>query len=777
MPIYAISTPDTMRRLEAYQVLQREVVELQRTGSVTALEELLPRLKLIVLVTSGIHASEVGATQMSPELLHHFAHARGEPTRTILNEAIVLLAPSLNPSGLNLVHDWYTRTLSTRYEGSNPPYPDHPVGHDVNRDWTMRTQPETRSLTEHVLNAWRPHVHLDLHQMQSSGPRYVVPPFVDPIDPHVPAPAVGWMDQIGEEIGRALRSSKHRGIASGVIFDAYTPGRSYVNYHGGLRMLAEAASAKIATPANVPVESMPVWRGFDPHVASPAQPHPWPGGVWSLRDVMRLHYQSTMALLASAVAHRSELIRDLVLPKPAEHDPQRFLIFPYSLQRDAGTTVELIETLISADVTIERVSTSTIIDDVTIPPGGYLVRTDQPNGAFVRTLFSRTAYPGDELSKPHHPHVPYDVTGHTLPLTMGVDVISLPSERDVAAVRISTPDRPRGWIRGAALGAYVIPAGPNSAFLVANQAIASGASVARLVNPTTESGFPLGAFVLSGLPRSQADQLLEPHGLIASAVDDVPGGSVSVRRTTVGVYRSWRPNVPDAGWLDFVLRRFGYDVRTLRDKDIRAGAWKDLAAIILPSQQTRELLHGNSGTEYPDEFCGGIGRTGMTSLRTYTEQGGHLIAIDAACDAALSSLPTGTLNSVAGLGPELFQTPGAIVRLNLDVTHPIAWGMDPTVAAVVTNSPVFDLRPGHAANPHTVARYPEDDPLLSGWLVGRSHLAGRAALVDISFGRGKLVLFGLRPYFRAQTHGTYGLLFNALTRAAMAGGQTVESHS
>ena len=103
------------------------------------------------------------------------------------------------------------------------------------------------------------------------------------------------------------------------------------------------------------------------------------------------------------------------------------------------------------------------------------------------------------------------------------------------------------------------------------------------------------------------------------------------------------------------------------------------------------------------------------------------------------------------------------MRIQVDASHPFGFGMPSESYGFYNNSPFFALVEGFSSQKASVvARYPNSDVVASGWLKGEDLMAGRAAVVSIEINPGRILLFGLRPQHRAQTHATFPLLFNAL---------------
>jgi hypothetical protein len=206
--------------------------------------------------------------------------------------------------------------------------------------------------------------------------------------------------------------------------------------------------------------------------------------------------------------------------------------------------------------------------------------------------------------------------------------------------------------------------------------------------------------------------------------------------------------------------------------DVRKGALNNLGAIIIPDQPPRTILNGYRAGTMPPELTGGLAEEGVRSLRSFVEEGGTLVFLNRASDFAIEHFKLPLRNVVAGLPRTDFFVPGSILRIELDLSHPIAKGMPKESIAWAEDSPVFDVVTSASAGADTgvppsnvriVARYPTNkDPLLSGWLLGGNRIGGKAALVEVTMGKGRIILFGFRPQYRAQSLATYPLFFNAI---------------
>ena len=158
---------------------------------------------------------------------------------------------------------------------------------------------------------------------------------------------------------------------------------------------------------------------------------------------------------------------------------------------------------------------------------------------------------------------------------------------------------------------------------------------------------------------------------------------------------------------------------------------------------------------------GGLGEEGLRALEAFVNEGGRIVAIEAATELVTDLFSLGVSNAVERLESQDFYVPGSILELQLDTEHPLNQGMDESVTAWYWGSSrAFDVRDPDI---RVTARYSEGNPVRSGWILGPEHLAGKAAVLEASVGSGSVVLIGFQPNYRAQTMSTWPLLFNAMT--------------
>jgi hypothetical protein len=267
----------------------------------------------------------------------------------------------------------------------------------------------------------------------------------------------------------------------------------------------------------------------------------------------------------------------------------------------------------------------------------------------------------------------------------------------------------------------------------------------------------------------EAVEVSEAVDLSASETIDVPDfdfrlpdhllGPAAPR---VGMYKSWQEPM-EAGWTRWLFDKYGMQYDTLHDADVRRGDLADrYDVILLQDQDAGSITSGFTADQVPEGYSGGLGDAGVEALRSFVQSGGRLVAIEEAVDFVTETFGLQITNAVEDLPNTDFYIPGSILRLELEGTSQLARGMDTEAAAWYwRSSRAFDVSD---ARVRVAARYGSGDPLLSGWVLGGEHIAGKPAIVEADIGEGSVVLFGFQPNYRAQTVATWPLLFNAFVR-------------
>jgi hypothetical protein len=431
-----ISSPETLQKLDHYREIQDKLADPRRTTPEEA-DRLMAEGKTVVLITCSIHATEVASTHSVIQFVYNLLTQDTAKFRAILGNTIVLLAPSQNPDGLDIVTRWYRKTLGTPYEGTSPPelYQKY-VGHDNNRDWYIFSQPETR-LTVSLQNAWHPQIVYDVHQQGPYASRMFVPPWLNPIDPNVDATLAQEGNYLGLAVASDLTAAGKKGVVTNALYDFWAPARQYMAYHAGIRILSEAASASLATPLTVkPDQIQTTGLGYNPRERSWNYLEPWEGGTWRLGDIVDYQLIAFESLLYQAAIRRQDLLRNFYEVGEravARKSPYAFVI-PRE-QADAGAARKMLELLSFGAVEIERANDAFVAGGKRYVEGSYIVRMQQPYSSYAKTLLERQHYPDLRLYPGGPPQRPYDVTAQTLPLLMGVETDTIDAPFRVVSSR------------------------------------------------------------------------------------------------------------------------------------------------------------------------------------------------------------------------------------------------------------------------------------------------------------------------------------------------------
>jgi hypothetical protein len=698
--VYAtVSSPENLKKLAFYKDIQKKLADprLIKSNDKTA-QSLIKQGKTIVLITFGIHSTEVGSTLSSMLIAERLANASDAETRKILENTIILLVPSLNPDGVDIVKNWYDKTLGTPFEGTSPPELYHKyVGHDNNRDWYAFTQVETQLTVDKIHNEWHPQIVHDVHQQGANGSRLFLPPYMKPVEPNVPKQIVEGFTELGSFMAEDLREKGFTGITTDSTYDAWTPARAYSHYHGGVRILSETASARIASPINIKFEDLRGDFGYDAKKESPNFRPVWKGGEWRLRDITNYMTTAAFSLLRHASDNREKwLTRFYEIGKEAVRPRKKGELQGFVLAPNRGMV-----NLLRVEDILKRGGVEVLMVD-SGEDFGYrnsYVPINQPYGNFAKALLENQSYP-DLKDEKGNPIPPYDVTAHSISLLMGIKITPIYEEQKFKILK--------------------------------------------------EQGMLFGSPVIS-----------------------------CSEQISYWIYRSNIPSM-DEGWTRWTFENFNHYIRTkrncsdakhkleqLKDEKIRSGNLTESKTIIFPDQSPNQILNGYAKGAMPDEYTGGVGKEGVENLRKFVETGGTLVFLNRASDFAIEQFNLPVKDVTKDLPRKDFYIPGSILRTELDTTHPIARNMPKESIAWFENSPAFEIKTDPLAlanNFRIIASYPKNtsEILLSGWALGAEKIAGKAALIEFTIGKGKIILFGFRPQYRGQSLATFPLFFNAI---------------
>ena len=774
-----ISAPDNLENLDRLQEVNARISD-PRGVEEAEIKKLVKEGKAVMCQSMSLHATEIGGTQMAPELTYDLLTRDDDETQRILNNVVFFMIPCFNPDGEIMVTDWYRKTLDTEYEGAGLPWLYHKyVGHDNNRDGDFLNMIESVYAAKILFRDWVPQAYIDHHHMGSYGARLYVPPYCEPIRPY--ADPLIWREHswYGAHIAYKLEENGKTGIINAAQFSGWGHfGWHWITpFHNIAGMLTESASAKLATPIYIhPEQLRGGGRQFPEYKAQTTFPHPWPGGWWRLRDIVEQQKIASWALLDLAARNKETVLWNAYLKakrqteRGAQGKPKAYII-PKN-QHDDLTAVKMINTLLMSGIEIKQAKEALNVCGVIYPEGSFVVSLAQPKMGLIRNLLGRTFYPDNDWTRNDDgsPVRPYDMATHTMYEFMGVrvDPINEAVKGDFQILNSKVPGS--GNVEAGGSG-YVLDGRLNASFKAVNLLLKKGVAVRRV--DKAFSGLRPGDFIVSQGKESFLKDVAEQTGVDFKALkSEIKEGTHNVKRPRVGMYqRYWGGNM-DEGWTRFLLEQFEFPYKSLMDVEIKKGNLNEkYDAIILPNDSTGMIMGDISGryrrylSSVPPEYRSGIGKEGLEALKAFVKNGGTLVTLGEACGFAIEKFELSVSNAVDNLSTKEFFCPGSTLKVNFDNSHPLAYGMPSEGLVLFSSSPAFVIIPNdHNELYEIVVRYQDRDLLQSGWLIGEKHLANLAAMVNAVYGKGQVVLIGFRTQHRSQTHGTFKLLFNALMR-------------
>lgn len=763
--IAVISSPENLAQLDKYEDINRRLTWARGIDD-SAARDLARQGKIFVHIDGGMHSTEVAGAQHSIILAYKLLSAENDPEiDAILNNVILVLWPTLNPDGQNEVVAWYRKNLGTSYEVS--PLPDlyqEYVGHDNNRDGYMNNMLESQEVTHQEL-IWNPEIFYTQHQTAPFPARIFIPPFVEPISSNIQPILMRWLNAVGIDMAAYLDEHDMPGAINRVGFDNWYPGfQDFTGiFRNSISFFTETALYGYATPHFYTVRDFPQdFRSLDSQVFYSS---PWTGGWWRLGDAVRYMVGASMSVLDTAAKYHEQLLynkyqvgRDNVA-RFTNNPPYAYVIS--TKQRDLPEAATLVDKLMINGIEVHQATQPFAANGRDYPAGSWIILMDQPFAGLVKELFEPQKYP--DLRENGAPIRPYDVAGWTLPMQMGVDadaVLQPVSSTDRANLKLL--DRfsaPAGNIEGSG-SVFLVDPRTNAHFKAINEILGSGGHVSFTAD--SSDGMPAGAAIMTGMTRDRVAALSNDFSLSIRALDKAPEDVIATKKPRVGLYRAWTADI-DEGWTRWILKNYGFAPITLHNGDIQASHLLDnLDAIILPDAEPNQILNGFAPGSVPGEYVGGIGQTGVESLREFVAGGGTLIAFNNASLFVIDQFGLPVTNVLANLKPDEFYCSGSLLRVEIpDANRPGLWGLPRDPVVMFERGPAFATNPGFRGA--VLASYAENvSPLASGYLLHPERIEGKAAALEVGYGNGRIYLFGFKPQWRAQSHGTYKFFFDAI---------------
>ncbi|MBN1291792.1 MAG: peptidase M14 [Candidatus Latescibacteria bacterium] len=782
-----ISSAETIRNIGSHMQNRRKIADPRLIENEEEECRLIGDSKVVVYFGCGIHGNEVGASQMSLELLYELAAGDSPEIDEILDRIILVMIPSCNPDGFENVREWYAKTIGKPWEGDGMPWLYSKYAGNQNVwDTVHLNLPESRADAQVLYQEWFPNILCDIHQWGSTSARLLVPPHGDPTNPNVHPMHNQMLLLIGGFMQTELLKANKKGVIARDVYSTYESGipRYTAARHNIVGLLTEAASVRVATPVFLNKDQL------NPRhtEVTTDMPDPWPGGWWRLRDIIDYEKIAYMGVLKGA-ARNHELFQQFcikagrdAIEKGKTEPPFAFLV-PLE-QHDPGTAAHMMELLHFSGVEIYQAEEPFIADDVKYSPGTYILYCAQPYRPYVKDLMERQ----DPPTGPQ----PNRFEGWTLPLQMGVKRVAVNKPFTCAVKKLDSIPMPEGGIVGDKNAvSYLVNIRSNDDYRLINRLhgnnirfgiITSGKNWKQKTGVDVQNG---SLYIRDGKKlQGKIPEILDGVSSVLAGTgetySEIKSLLCDVTAPRTGVYAPWTENLNE-GWTRFVLDTFEFAYTTVRNAEIIAGNLRErFDCIILPSESSGFFLNGNSPDSTDTSYTGGIGPDGVVSLQKFVREGGTLVCIDEACNFPIDHFNIPVQNILRGKKQDEFFCRGSSLRISVDTNHPVGYGMPEWASAYFYEAQAFDIIKPEGKNREkpeenkvlfpcsVVARYAETALVETGTIrAGDDLIKGKPAIVEVEYGDGHIVLLGFRVNRNAQTWGSFRFLFNAIQRSTL----------
>ena len=450
-----ISAPDTLKNLDRYKRLEKKLYFQGGAPTDAERDEIFRQGKLVLLITCAIHATEIGASQMSLELVHHLATDDSPQVKKILDNVIFILVPSLNPDGQIMVTDWFNKNVGTPYAVEPDPVPLSPVRRPRQQPRHVHVHAEGEPVHRAAAVARLVSQRLARRASEgSNGARIFVMPATDPINANVHPLIYRWNGILGQSQAAALEAAGKEGIIYNSTYTNFWEGAMAWSgwWHNQIGLLTEVASARVAAPIEqqraVPGRPAPPPAGggrgegggrgqqfSDAPLPPPTDinprteyPRPWMGGRWTLRDIVDYELIATMALLETAriggkrCCGRST--RSTGRPsRTGRRDRRRRFSSRSSGSRMRGKPPTSSTSSTSAAWRSIAPTRPFEADGNAYGAGTFVIPMTQVFARYAKDMLEKQTYPEVRRGPNAPPEPPYDVTAWSLGMLLGVETV------------------------------------------------------------------------------------------------------------------------------------------------------------------------------------------------------------------------------------------------------------------------------------------------------------------------------------------------------------------
>jgi hypothetical protein len=797
-----VTSPENHRNLEKYRDISRRLAFAEGLGDEQA-RALAREGKAVVWIDGGLHATETLGAQQLAQTVYEMVSRTDEETMRFLNDCIILFVHA-NPDGNDLVADWYMRNPdpSARSAAGLPRLYQKYIGHDNNRDFFASTQAETENINRVLYHEWLPQILYNHHQSGPAGTVVWSSPQRDPYNYNLDPLLILGLQALGTHMHQRLASEGKPGatMASGGAYDGWWNGgiRNTGNFHNIIAILTETIGSP--TPMRIP---------YVPARQLPSRDNPYPIAPqeWRFRQSVEYSLSFNRAVIDYASRNREHLLLNIYkmgqrsiqrgsedtwtpspsrilatkanepeawasLRRPGLRDPRGYII-PAN-QPDFLTAIKFINALREVNVTVHRATSDFHVQGKAYPMGSFVVMTAQAFRPHVLDMFEPQDHPNVIPYPGAPPTPPYDNAGWTLAFQMGVQFDRILEAFDGPFEKVTEWNvKPAPSTTPAIPGTLVLDRRQNDAYRALNRLLAGN---------VRDIALGPDRFLVHGDTRSMVARIAD-LGVSVQTVKIDRAGPWNLRAPRIGLWDQYGGSMP-SGWTRWILEQFEFPFARVFAPELDAGSLNaKFDALIFVDGAIPPAGDGGGGrgrggrgaapldpSQVPAEYRAHLGRVTaeqtIPRLREFVEAGGSLIAIGSSAENLVRHLDLPLENHLVEGGSPLprakYFVPGSVLTAAIDQRHPIAAGMPARADFFFDNSPVFRLTDASTGAVRPIARFDTDAPLKSGWAWGQQHLKGGIVAAEVTLGKGRVYLFGPEILHRAQPHGTFKLLFNAL---------------